>query len=293
MRRRWSRSAWGRTHRAGATSSSGSKPPRWATEHTWTSGCRSSARRRRPRARRAALERRLEQGRGGGARLDAAAGPGRTQFTTGWELERAVTDVLAEHDVEGLLEVSWKREETSRTRYVGRGRGGPNRPTTTEWTIRYQITEVRRNEAGDPAAGGAAWAGGAGEQFAGGAAVAGGGGAGLPRGLVCGAGFPRVEGRAVGDPPAVRAAGRPGPGPDPSGDAGVAGADAVRGAGAPRPGAEPERSCRGCTPVRRSGSRTARRRSGCWRRSREARITLTQLKSGDEVRWHLTPLPSW
>ena len=44
-----------------------------------------------------------------------------------------------------MLKVTWTREETSRTRYVGRGRGGPNRPTKTEWTIRYQITEVRRN----------------------------------------------------------------------------------------------------------------------------------------------------
>ena len=30
---------------------------------------------------------------------------------------------------------------------MGRGRGGPNRPKTTQWDIRYQITVVRRNEA--------------------------------------------------------------------------------------------------------------------------------------------------
>ena len=54
--------------------------------------------------------------------------------------------VLAEHQVEGLLEVSFRREETSRTKYVGRGRGGPNRPKTTEWDIRYQITLVRRDQ---------------------------------------------------------------------------------------------------------------------------------------------------
>ena len=42
--------------------------------------------------------------------------------------------------------MTWTREETSRTRYVGRGRGGPDRPRKTEWTIRYQITGVQRNE---------------------------------------------------------------------------------------------------------------------------------------------------
>jgi transposase len=53
---------------------------------------------------------------------------------------------VTEHQVEGLLEVSFERQETSRTQYVGRGRGGPNRPKTTHWDIRYQITMVRRND---------------------------------------------------------------------------------------------------------------------------------------------------
>ena len=79
--------------------------------------------------------------------LTPPPGPGRTQFTTGWELEQAVAAVLAEHEVEGLLEVSFERQETSRTKYVGRGRGGPNRPKTTRWDIRYRITAVRRDEA--------------------------------------------------------------------------------------------------------------------------------------------------
>jgi hypothetical protein len=85
---------------------------------------------------------RLESAAGGGARPDAAAGPGRRPFTTGWELERAVAAFLAGHDVAGLLEVSWERQATSRTKYIGRGRDGPNRPRTTEWDIRYQITTV-------------------------------------------------------------------------------------------------------------------------------------------------------
>ena len=94
----------------------------------------------------AALERRLEKAEAAVRGLTPPPGPGRSQFTTAWELERALAAVLAEQDVEGLLEVSFERQETSRTKYVGRGRGGPNRPKTTQWDIRYQITAVRRND---------------------------------------------------------------------------------------------------------------------------------------------------
>src|SRR6516162_5814830 len=93
-----------------------------------------------------ALRRRLEKAAAAVRALTPPVGPGRVQWTTGWELERAVTAVLVEHEVEDLLEVAWTREETSRTRYVGRGRGGPDRPKKTELKIRYQITSVRRKE---------------------------------------------------------------------------------------------------------------------------------------------------
>jgi len=93
-----------------------------------------------------ALERRLEKAEAAVRALTPPVGPGRVQFTTGWELERAVQAVLAEHEVEDLLEVAWTHEETSRTRYVGRGRGGPARPRKTELKIRYQITTVRRKQ---------------------------------------------------------------------------------------------------------------------------------------------------
>jgi transposase len=93
-----------------------------------------------------ALERRLEKAEAAVRALTPPPGPGRVQFTTGWELERAVHAVLTEHEVTDLLEVTWTCEETSRTRYVGPGRGGPGRPKKTAWTIRYQITEVRRQE---------------------------------------------------------------------------------------------------------------------------------------------------
>jgi transposase len=93
-----------------------------------------------------ALQRRLEKAEAAVRALTPPPGPGRVQFTTGWELERAVAAVLAEHEVTDLLEVAWTREETSRTRSVGRGRGGPDRAKKTEGTIRHQITTVRRQE---------------------------------------------------------------------------------------------------------------------------------------------------
>jgi transposase len=94
-----------------------------------------------------ALERRLQKAEAAVRALTPPPGRGKVQFTTGWELERAVEAVLAEHEVVGLLEVAWVQEQTSRTRYVGPGRGGPDRPKKTEWTIRYQITTVKRHEA--------------------------------------------------------------------------------------------------------------------------------------------------
>jgi transposase len=116
-------------------------------EQTWTERVQIIRSEAAARSQAAALERRLEKAEAAVRGLTPPPGPGRSQFTTHWELERAVAAVLAEHDVVGLLEVSWERQETSRTKYVGRGRGGPNRPKTTEWDIRYQITAVRRNEA--------------------------------------------------------------------------------------------------------------------------------------------------
>ena len=153
-----------------------------------------------------ALQRRLEKAEAAVRALTPPPGPGRVQFTTGWELERAVAAVLAEHEVTGLLEVAWTREETSRTRYVGRGRGGPARPKKTEWTIRYQITTGPAQRGGDPAAGGAGWGGGSRSRTCPQERLSlVGFGGGVPRGLVSGAGFPPAEGSALGDSSVVRA----------------------------------------------------------------------------------------
>ncbi len=114
--------------------------------HTWTERVHIIRSEAAAASQASALERRLERAEAAVRGLTPPPGPGRRQVTTGWELERAIADVLAEHDVDGLLEVSWERQETVRTKYKGRGRGGPNRPKTTEWDVRYQITTVRRIE---------------------------------------------------------------------------------------------------------------------------------------------------
>src|SRR5512147_2268270 len=116
-------------------------------EHAWTERVQIIRSEASAQSQAAALERRLKKTEAAVRGLTPPPGPGRAQFTTGWELERAVHALLVEQDAQGLLTVSWERQETSRTRYVGPGRGGPDRPKTTEWSIRYQITSVTRNEA--------------------------------------------------------------------------------------------------------------------------------------------------
>jgi transposase len=116
-------------------------------EHTWTERVQIVRSEAAAQSQAAALERRLKKTEAALRGLTPPPGPGRTQFTTGWELERAVQALLTEQDATGLLTVSWERQETSRTHYVGPGRSGPNRRQTTERSVRYQITSVRREDA--------------------------------------------------------------------------------------------------------------------------------------------------
>ena len=119
--------------------------PWGSMEHTWTERVLIVRSQSIAENQAWALECRLAKAEAAIRGLTPPPGRGKTQYSTGWELERAVAALLAKHDVEGLLEAEWTHEQTCQTRYVGRGRGGPNRPQKTEWTIRYQITEVRRN----------------------------------------------------------------------------------------------------------------------------------------------------
>ena len=114
-------------------------------EHTWTERVQILRSESLAQSQATALERRLAKAEAALRGLTPPPGPGRTRFTTASELDQAIATILAEHDVEGLLEVSHECQETTRTHYVGRGRGGPNRPQTTEHSVRYQITTIVRH----------------------------------------------------------------------------------------------------------------------------------------------------
>jgi transposase len=116
-------------------------------EHTWTERVQVIRSEAAAESQAAALDRRLKRTEAAVRGLTPPVGPGRTQFATGWELERAVNALLAEEGVEGLLTVTWERQETVREHYVGPGRGGPKRRKTTERGVRYQITSVAHDDA--------------------------------------------------------------------------------------------------------------------------------------------------
>jgi transposase len=79
--------------------------------------------------------------------LTPPPGRGKRQIREEGALHAAIASVLARHGVTGLLTVVWERHETTVTRYVGRGRGGPDRPIRTAVQVRYVITGVQRHEA--------------------------------------------------------------------------------------------------------------------------------------------------
>jgi transposase len=79
--------------------------------------------------------------------LTPPVGRGRKQYDNEAELQAAVQRIVQEQDVEGLLQVSWQRQEREEERYQGRGRGGPKRPKQVLTHVRYQITAVQRDEA--------------------------------------------------------------------------------------------------------------------------------------------------
>src|SRR4051812_16685017 len=116
-------------------------------EHTWTERVQVIRSESAAASQAAALDRRLKQAEAAVRDLTPPVGPGRTQFTSGWELELAVKALLTERDASELLTVTWERQETVREHYVGPGRGGPNRRKATERVVRYQITSVTRDEA--------------------------------------------------------------------------------------------------------------------------------------------------
>jgi transposase len=78
--------------------------------------------------------------------LTPASGRGKRQIQEETELVAAAEAVLKAHDVEGLLGYSFERQEKRQTKYLGRGRGSPDRPKQEIVTFRYQMVAIARQE---------------------------------------------------------------------------------------------------------------------------------------------------
>lgn len=71
---------------------------------------------------------------------------GKHQIQEEAELVNAATAILKAHNVEGFLTYTFERQEKRKTKYLGRGRGNPNRPTREIVSVRYQMLTVTRQE---------------------------------------------------------------------------------------------------------------------------------------------------
>lgn len=92
------------------------------------------------------LEGRLERAIEDLLALTPAPGRGKRQIRDETELVEAAEAVLKAHDVEGLLGYTFERQEKRQTKYIGRGRGSPERPKQEIVTVRYQMITIARQE---------------------------------------------------------------------------------------------------------------------------------------------------
>ena len=74
--------------------------------------------------------------------LTPAPGRGKHQIQDETELVPSAEAVLKAHDIEGLLGYTFERREKHQTKYLGRGRGRPERPKQEIMTFRYQMTAI-------------------------------------------------------------------------------------------------------------------------------------------------------
>ena len=93
------------------------------------------------------LQQRLESAEAKLYALTPPRSPGKRQITDEARLKEAANAILKAHDVERLLHYEYARQVEQETRFVGRGRGGPDRPQRTIERVRYQITAVTRDDA--------------------------------------------------------------------------------------------------------------------------------------------------
>ena len=94
----------------------------------------------------ATLERNLQQATQEILALTPAPGRGRKQICTAAELHQKVEAIKATYQVSEYLHYTADCEESVKTRYIGRGRGGATRRKREIRSVRYQITQVIRDE---------------------------------------------------------------------------------------------------------------------------------------------------
>ena len=79
--------------------------------------------------------------------LTPPRGRGKRQVQDAVALSVAAEAIVQAHKVKGLLTYSAERQVERTVKYVGRGRGGRERPQQVVERVRYQITSVTRDEA--------------------------------------------------------------------------------------------------------------------------------------------------
>jgi transposase len=92
------------------------------------------------------LEKRLQRTTEDLLALTPLPGRGKRQIQAETELEEAAGAILKAHDVEGLLSYTFERQEKCQTKYLGPGRGSPERAKQEIVTVRYQMTAISRQE---------------------------------------------------------------------------------------------------------------------------------------------------
>ncbi len=93
------------------------------------------------------LERRLAKATAKLHALTPPRGRGKRQITDEAQLQPAAQAILQAHRVEGLLTYTFERQVEQHRQFIGRGRGGTQRPQQVVERVRYQITAVERVEA--------------------------------------------------------------------------------------------------------------------------------------------------
>ena len=113
-------------------------------EHTWTERVLVVRSERYRQVQLAGLEKRLQRATVRLLALTPAPGRGKRQIQAESALITAAAAILQQQAVAGLLTYAFERQEQRETKYLGRGRGGPDRPQREVVTVRYQITAVSR-----------------------------------------------------------------------------------------------------------------------------------------------------